>query len=488
MQPLDGGYPRSMLAPSPLDVHTTPSRTDPSTSELHGSQLGGTAWLGLGGGAGRASLVGDSGGGGEMTILSEFLESLDDGNSWYTCTDKPTNQTSDGTEFAFKPNMATMTPAQFQRTTPTTKMLNTPPSMASAGPESLDAGGFALAHHSSDMSILSPNKAELGRPAANTTTLSNIGETAQEDPSSRHDSHDMAAETEARRSMKYTSEPHREQQEDLHSLQTKDISSTEPYPPVLDQNASKTERFLLTAADQTDGSRDERLRKVIQAKYEAGLLRPYNHVNGYARLNRWMDQNVSASSRRRILKPLSVFRPVFVSIAKKLTQYDLIYIEEAFERLLLDYDRVFSIQSIPACLWRRTGEIYKGNKEFADLVGVPIESLREGRLCIYELMAEESAVNYWEKYGSVSFDPSQKAVLTMCKLFTKQAHLPKSHTGSQSTGAQQSVTAPASEPGKNNRTSPSLELQSSPSEPESRHDLQASPTAPSHVAAAISGP
>jgi len=40
---------------------------------------------------------------------------------------------------------------------------------------------------------------------------------------------------------------------------------------------------------------------------------------------------------------------------------------------------------IPACLWRRTGEIYKGNKEFAILIGVPIEMLREGRLCIYEV-------------------------------------------------------------------------------------------------------
>lgn len=32
---------------------------------------------------------------------------------------------------------------------------------------------------------------------------------------------------------------------------------------------------------------------------------------------------------------------------------------------------------IPACLWRRTGEIYRGNKEFAQLVNVPIEMLRE---------------------------------------------------------------------------------------------------------------
>ena len=34
-------------------------------------------------------------------------------------------------------------------------------------------------------------------------------------------------------------------------------------------------------------------------------------------------------------------------------------------------------------------------------VGVPIEDLQAGKLAIYELMAEESAVNYWEKYGNV---------------------------------------------------------------------------------------
>ncbi|PWN92360.1 hypothetical protein FA10DRAFT_227813 [Acaromyces ingoldii] len=182
---------------------------------------------------------------------------------------------------------------------------------------------------------------------------------------------------------------------------------------------TKTEKFFLTAADQNDGTRDERLGKVIQAKYDAGLLRPYNHVNGYARLNRWMEQNASQASRRRILKPLSVFRPAFRAVAQSLTNVDLIYIEEAFERLLLDYDRVFSTQGIPACLWRRTGEIYKGNKEFAELVGVGIEALREGRCTIYELMEEESAVNYWEKYGAVSFDPGQKAVLTSCVLKTR---------------------------------------------------------------------
>ncbi|KIK68348.1 hypothetical protein GYMLUDRAFT_35742 [Collybiopsis luxurians FD-317 M1] len=189
-----------------------------------------------------------------------------------------------------------------------------------------------------------------------------------------------------------------------------------PDPTTILPAATKTEKFLLTAADQESGSRDERLSRVIRSKYEAGLLKPYNYVKGYARLSRWMDRNVSQESKQQILQPLSVLRPKFRAVAQSLRDIDLVFIEEAFERLLLDYDRVFSAMGVPACLWRRTGEIYKGNREFSELVGIDGYLLRDGKLCIYELMAEESAVNYWEKYGHVAFDSSQKAVLTSCVL------------------------------------------------------------------------
>lgn len=69
---------------------------------------------------------------------------------------------------------------------------------------------------------------------------------------------------------------------------------TDPTAP-----ADKTERFLLTAADQKDGSRDERLARVIHAKFEAGLLKPYNYVAGYTRLMRWMESQCASCCRRR---------------------------------------------------------------------------------------------------------------------------------------------------------------------------------------------
>jgi hypothetical protein len=86
---------------------------------------------------------------------------------------------------------------------------------------------------------------------------------------------------------------------------------------------------------------------------------------------------MSLASRHRVLRPLSVFRPTFRAVAQSLTDVDLVMVEEFFETLLLEYDRIFTSMATPACLWRRTGEIYRGNKEFAALVNVSLEKLRE---------------------------------------------------------------------------------------------------------------
>ena len=67
-------------------------------------------------------------------------------------------------------------------------------------------------------------------------------------------------------------------------------------------------------------------------------------------------------------------------MAQSLRDIDLVFIEEAFERMLLDYDRVFLSMGIPACLWRRTGEIYKGNRAFTELIGLDGHLMRDVRL------------------------------------------------------------------------------------------------------------
>lgn len=59
-----------------------------------------------------------------------------------------------------------------------------------------------------------------------------------------------------------------------------------PEPGML---VNTTEKFFLTAANPSDGSNEDRLTQVINAKFEAGFLKPYNYVNGYSRLQKYMD-------------------------------------------------------------------------------------------------------------------------------------------------------------------------------------------------------
>ncbi|MCJ1367051.1 hypothetical protein MMC16_006183 [Acarospora aff. strigata] len=177
------------------------------------------------------------------------------------------------------------------------------------------------------------------------------------------------------------------------------------------------EMYYMTAADPagTD-TPEERMNKLLKAKYDAGMLKPFNYVKGYARLNQYMEQHMQPASRQKILRQLDKFRPKFRERMQTLTDIELVLVEMWFERSLMEYDRVFASMAIPACCWRRTGEIFRGNKEMAELIHVPIEKLRDGKLAIHEIIVEDQLVSYWEKFGAIAFDSSQKAMLTSCTL------------------------------------------------------------------------
>lgn len=149
-------------------------------------------------------------------------------------------------------------------------------------------------------------------------------------------------------------------------------------------NDKAKETYYLTAADPsgTDPP-EERMNKLLKAKYDAGMLKPFNYVNGYARLNKYMEEHLQPASRQKILRQLDKFRPKFRERMQSLTDIELVLVEMWFERSLMEYDRVFASMAIPACCWRRTGQIFRGNKEMAQLIDVPIESLRDVSHCAF---------------------------------------------------------------------------------------------------------
>lgn len=153
------------------------------------------------------------------------------------------------------------------------------------------------------------------------------------------------------------------------------------------------EAYYMTAADPAgNDTPEERMNKLLKAKFDAGMLKPFNYIKGYARLYQYMERNFPPISRQKILRCMDRFRPKFRERVQTLTDIELVRVEMWFERCLMEYDRVFASMAIPACCWRRTGEIFRGNKEMAELVNVPIETLRDVRrsLTPHERLANSS--------------------------------------------------------------------------------------------------
>lgn len=146
--------------------------------------------------------------------------------------------------------------------------------------------------------------------------------------------------------------------------------------PPSDANAKA--EFYITAADPVgNDSHEKRMMQMLQAKWAAGLLRPFNYVHAYGRLVAHMDAHLQPMSRQRILRQLDRFRPRFRERIQSLHDWELLGVEIWFERGLMECDRAFASMAIPACCWRRTGEIFRGNRELAELVGVPFEKVRD---------------------------------------------------------------------------------------------------------------
>ena len=225
----------------------------------------------------------------------------------------------------------------------------------------------------------------------------------------------------------------------VHSLPQAVQDAAIPRPASTKPISDKArEKYYMTAADPAGNDPpEERMNKLLKAKYDAGLLKPFNYVNGYARLNKYMEKNMKHSSRHKILMQLDQFRPKFRERMQSLTDIELVLVEMWFERNLMEYDRVFASMAIPACCWRRTGEIFRGNKEMAELIRVPIESLRDVSLQPNSV----HATNGWIGQASNPRDHCRGSIgellgKVLCHLLRSAAesHVDKLYTSKSSTG------------------------------------------------------
>lgn len=162
------------------------------------------------------------------------------------------------------------------------------------------------------------------------------------------------------------------------SVAEQGVSITRPATTNPEEKRREAAEFYLQVADPSGNDTPEaRMERVLRAKYEAGLLKPFNYIQGYKRLQDYLETHIQPSSKQKILAQINKFRPKFREKVQLMTDIQLVFVEMWFEKTLMEYDRVFASMAVPACCWRRTGEIFRGNREMAELIGVEVEDLRE---------------------------------------------------------------------------------------------------------------
>lgn len=155
----------------------------------------------------------------------------------------------------------------------------------------------------------------------------------------------------------------------------------------------------------------QRVAKVYRDKTE-----PFRYTEGYHILLKYATQKYDKADVLRIVRALAIYRPSLIALQMPLSEEDEIFVERAFQRTILEFEKLISLSGTPTVVWRRTCEISLVGTEFCMLTQWSKEDLM-GKY-IYQFMDKESVLNYWELFASHVFENTSQSVMTKCVLMT----------------------------------------------------------------------
>lgn len=155
----------------------------------------------------------------------------------------------------------------------------------------------------------------------------------------------------------------------------------------------------------------QRVAKVYRDKTE-----PFRYTEGYHILLKYATQKYEKADVLRIVRALAIYRPSLIALQVPLSEEDEIFVERAFQRTILEFEKLISLSGTPTVVWRRTCEISLVGTEFCMLTQWSKEDLM-GKY-IYQFMDKESVLNYWEMFANHAFENTSQSVMTKCVLLT----------------------------------------------------------------------
>lgn len=149
------------------------------------------------------------------------------------------------------------------------------------------------------------------------------------------------------------------------------------------------------------------------------ISKPFSHTSGFHSLLQYLRSRFNREDIVEMCRSLAEFRPTFIAIAVTLTEEDMIFMEQCYQRTLLEYDQFISQMGTPTCVWRRNGQVSYVNDEFSLLTGWTRADLLFKMTFIVELMDDESVREYFKTFNRVAYrDFKGSERMKTCKLLT----------------------------------------------------------------------
>ncbi|CAI4060330.1 hypothetical protein SUVZ_04G4480 [Saccharomyces uvarum] len=146
---------------------------------------------------------------------------------------------------------------------------------------------------------------------------------------------------------------------------------------------------------------------------------PFSHTPGFHHLLVYLKHRFNQQDLVKMCRSIAEFRPIFIACSVTLTEEDMIFMEQCYQRTLLEYVKFIGQIGTPTCIWRRNGQISYVNEEFEILSGWTREELLNKMTFVVEIMDDESVRDYFKTLSKVAYrDFKGSEKMKVCRLLS----------------------------------------------------------------------
>ncbi|CCD25521.1 Ert1p NDAI_0F02030 [Naumovozyma dairenensis CBS 421] len=146
---------------------------------------------------------------------------------------------------------------------------------------------------------------------------------------------------------------------------------------------------------------------------------PFSHTMGFHHLLLYLKSRFNQNDLVQMCISMAEFRPIFIACSVTLTEEDMIFMEQCYQRTLLEYSKFIEQIGTPTCIWRRTGQISYVNEEFEILTGWTKDELLNKMTFLVEILDDGSVRDYFKTFSNVAYkDFKGSEIMNHCGILT----------------------------------------------------------------------